>query len=75
MFKFHKMYVQAARYNQVDQGGSMTFSHEEFLSPFTWRYGTPAMRAIWSEVNKRRVWRKIWVELARAQQAAGLGDG
>src|SRR3954470_19852694 len=50
----------------------MTFSHEEFLSPFTWRYGTPAMRAIWSEVNKRRVWRKIWVELARAQQAAGL---
>ena len=50
----------------------MTFTHEEFLSPFTWRYGSPAMRAIWSEVNKRRVWRKIWVELARAQQSAGL---
>jgi len=30
------------------------------------------MRAIWSEVHKRRVWRQIWVELARAQQAAGL---
>lgn len=50
----------------------MTFSHEVFLSPFTWRYGSPAMRAVWSEVNKRRVWRQIWVELARAQQAAGL---
>lgn len=50
----------------------MTFSHETYLSPFTWRYGSPAMRGIWSEVNKRRVWRRIWVELARAQQAAGL---
>ena len=50
----------------------MTFTHEQFLSPFTWRYGSPAMRAIWSEVNKRRVWRRIWLELARAQQAAGL---
>ncbi|MEP7292268.1 MAG: adenylosuccinate lyase [Chloroflexota bacterium] len=50
----------------------MTFTHEQFLSPFTWRYGTPAMRAIWSEVHKRRVWRQIWLELARAQQMAGL---
>ncbi len=50
----------------------MEFSHEQYLSPFTWRYGSQAMRVIWSEVNKRRVWRRIWVELARAQQAAGL---
>src|SRR5690242_3728033 len=41
------------RYTRNDlQGGEMRFSHEEFLSPFTWRYGSPAMRAIWSEVNK-----------------------
>src|SRR5215213_2047377 len=50
----------------------MTFTHQEFLSPFTWRYGSPAMRTIWSEVNKRRVWRRIWLELARAEHAAGL---
>ncbi len=50
----------------------MTFNHEQYLSPFTWRYGSPAMRAIWSEANKRRVWRRVWLELARAQQAAGL---
>ncbi len=50
----------------------MTFTHEQFLSPFTWRYGSPVMRAVWSEANKRRVWRRIWLELARAQQAAGL---
>lgn len=48
------------------------FSHDSFLSPFTWRYGSDAMRAIWSEVHKRRVWRRLWVELARAQQSAAL---
>ncbi len=47
-------------------------SHDQFLSPFSWRYGSPAMRAVWSEANKRRIWRHIWLELARAQQAAGL---
>jgi adenylosuccinate lyase len=50
----------------------MTFTHDTFLSPFTWRYGTDDMRHIWSETNKRRVWRQIWVALAEAQQAAGL---
>jgi adenylosuccinate lyase len=50
----------------------MSHSHDQFLSPFSWRYGSPAMRVIWSEVSKRRIWRRIWVELARAQQTAGL---
>ena len=49
-----------------------TFTHDTFLSPFTWRYGSPAMRALWSETHKRRLWRRLWVELARAEQAAGL---
>ena len=30
------------------------------------------MRQIWSEVNKRRIWRQIWVALAEAQYEAGL---
>ncbi len=50
----------------------MTYAHDQFLSPFSWRYGSQEMRAIWSEVNKRRLWRQIWSELARAQQVAGL---
>jgi adenylosuccinate lyase len=50
----------------------MTYAHDQFLSPFSWRYGSQEMRAIWSEVNKRRLWRQIWLELARAQQVAGL---
>jgi adenylosuccinate lyase len=47
-------------------------SHEVYLSPFAWRYGTQQMRAIWSEVHKRRLWRRIWVALAAAQAEAGL---
>ncbi|NWG17627.1 MAG: adenylosuccinate lyase [Chloroflexi bacterium] len=50
----------------------MTFSHETFLSPFSWRYGSADMRRLWSEAHKRRLWRRIWVALAEAQQAAGL---
>ena len=30
------------------------------------------MRHIWSEAHKRRLWRRLWVALAEAQQAAGL---
>lgn len=51
---------------------NITFSHDTYLSPFAWRYGTPEMRTLWSEVHKRRLWRRIWVALAEAQQAAGL---
>ena len=45
---------------------------DTYLSPFSWRYGTDEMRRIWSEVNRRKVWRKVWVELAKAQNKAGL---
>ena len=36
--------------------------------PFTWRYGSPEMRALWSEAHKRRLWRRIWVALAEASR-------
>ena len=49
-----------------------SFDYSTYLSPFTWRYGTEKMRTIWSEINKRKVWRKVWVELARAQNKIGL---
>jgi adenylosuccinate lyase len=53
-------------------GPQPQFSHDTFLSPFTWRYGSPAMRAVWSEEHKRRLMRQVWVALAAAQQRAGL---
>ncbi len=51
---------------------SETFSHETYLSPFAWRYGSPEMRRIWSEAHKRRLWRRVWLALAEAQREAGL---
>lgn len=50
----------------------MTFDYDTYLSPYTWRYGTPEMRAIWSEENKRRLWRRIWTALAEMQASFGL---
>lgn len=50
----------------------MTFTHETWVGPFSWRYGSDAMRRLWSEAHKRRLWRSIWVALAAAQQRAGL---
>lgn len=50
----------------------MTFDHTTFISPLTWRYGSDAMRHIWSEVHKRRLMRQVWVALASAQHQAGL---
>ncbi len=40
---------------------------ESYQSPFSWRYGSPEMRSLWGEVNKRRLWRRLWVALAQAQ--------
>ncbi|MCS7011954.1 MAG: adenylosuccinate lyase [Anaerolineales bacterium] len=45
---------------------------ETYLSPFTWRYGSPAMRRLWSEAHKRLLWRQIWVALAEVQAEYGL---
>jgi len=47
-------------------------THDTFLSPFSWRYGSAAMREIWSELHRRRLMRRVWVALARAQVTAGL---
>ena len=46
---------------------NMTLNYETYLSPYTWRYGSQAMRAIWSEVHKRKLWRKLWLTLAEVQ--------
>ena len=43
-----------------------------YLSPFTWRYGSDEMRRLWSERNKRLLWRKIWVALAEVQAEYAL---
>ena len=46
--------------------------YETYLSPFSWRYGSLEMRALWSEISKRRHWRMAWVALAETQAEYGL---
>ena len=48
------------------------FDFSTYLSPLTWRYGSPEMRKIFSEKHKYELWRKIWVALAEAQHQVGL---
>lgn len=52
--------------------GHATTDYSGYLSPFSWRYGSPAMRRIWSEEHRRRLWRQLWVSLARAESGFGL---
>lgn len=48
------------------------YDHSTFISPFTWRYGTPEMRQLWSQVQQRGLWRQVWVALAEVQAEVGL---
>lgn len=50
----------------------MPQDYSTYLSPFTWRYGSQPMRQVWSEVNKRLLWRQLWVALAEVQAGYGL---
>ncbi|RUA17895.1 MAG: adenylosuccinate lyase [Clostridia bacterium] len=43
-----------------------------YQSPFSWRYASDDMRRVFSEKHRRRLWRRVWVALARAQASAGL---
>lgn len=47
-------------------------SFDNYQSVFSWRYGSDEMREIWSEVNKRKIWRNIWLILAQTQSDFGL---
>jgi adenylosuccinate lyase len=50
----------------------MVNDFKDYVSPYTWRYGSPEMRRIWSETNQRRLWRVIWIALAEVQTKFGL---
>jgi adenylosuccinate lyase len=47
-------------------------NHRTYVSPFSWRYGSAELRALFSEEERRKLWRAVWVALAQAQQRAGL---
>ncbi|MFV0352142.1 MAG: adenylosuccinate lyase [Oscillospiraceae bacterium] len=47
-------------------------SHNSYISPFQTRYASAEMQYIFSEDNKFRTWRRLWIALARAEQAEDL---
>lgn len=44
----------------------------KYISPFSTRYAGREMQEIFSDNFKFRTWRRLWVALARAEQALGL---
>lgn len=48
------------------------YDHDTFISPLTWRYGSEEMKKVFSEENKRKLLRRIWIALAKAESEYGL---
>ena len=46
--------------------------HSRYISPFSTRYASDEMQFVFSEDNKFRTWRRLWIALARAEQKQGL---
>ena len=46
--------------------------HSRYISPFSTRYASDEMQYIFSDDNKFRTWRRLWVALARAEMEQGL---
>lgn len=46
--------------------------HAVYVNPLVGRYSSPEMQRLFSPRVKHETWRKIWIELARAQRDLGL---
>ena len=47
-------------------------AHDGYTSPLSARYASGEMQFVFSEDNKFRTWRKLWIALAEAEQRQGL---
>ena len=45
---------------------------DKYISPFSTRYASPEMQAVFSDNFKFRTWRRLWIALARAEKELGL---
>ena len=46
--------------------------HDKYVSPLSTRYASDEMQYVFSENNKFRTWRKLWISLAKAEKECGL---
>lgn len=44
----------------------------KYISPFSTRYSSDEMQYVFSEEFKFKTWRRLWIELAKAEKALGL---
>ena len=63
--------VEARRFVAAN-ATTRTVNDTTYASPFSWRYARPSLRELFSERERRKLWRAVWVALAEAQQRAGL---
>ena len=47
-------------------------AHDRYISPFSTRYSSDEMQYIFSDDNKFRTWRRLWIALAKAEKRQGL---
>lgn len=58
---------------QLHSGNAVTNEDNAmYQSPYSQRYASSEMRALWTEAAKRKAWRRVWFAVAQAQSAAGL---
>jgi len=50
----------------------MNDDKDTYISPFSTRYASKEMQAVFSEGFKFRTWRKLWIALAKAEKVLGL---
>jgi len=43
-----------------------------YASPFSWRYARVELRELFSERERRKLWRAVWIALAESQMRSGL---
>jgi adenylosuccinate lyase len=43
-----------------------------YASPFSWRYASTGLRELFSERERRKLWRAVWIALAQSQLRSGL---
>ena len=64
------------QHGEPGTGGSvqraMATDHTRYDSPLCSRYASKAMQTMWGDQRKFSTWRKLWVELARAEMQLGL---
>lgn len=46
--------------------------HDRYVSPLSTRYASDEMQYVFSDNNKFRTWRRLWISLAKAEKTCGL---